>query len=254
MSQPFTPTPPLSAPAPPGDAPTASSDDVAAIIVAAGRGTRAGGDAPKQWQMLGGQMVLAHTLDAVLAAGISRVVLALHADDTDRAQPLLRDGVSIVAGGSSRAASVRNALEALRHAPPGLVLIHDGARPLITRAVIARVLAALQTHPGAAPAIPVTDALWRGADGRVTGTQPRDGLFRAQTPQGFRYAPILSAHRAHQGAAADDVEIARAAGLDVAIVPGDDDNLKLTYPPDFARAAQILRARAAERDQQNSRI
>ncbi|SDX49071.1 2-C-methyl-D-erythritol 4-phosphate cytidylyltransferase [Roseicitreum antarcticum] len=240
------PQPPTSAL--PHDAPAATAGDVAAIIVAAGRGTRAGGDAPKQWQTLCGQMVLAHTLDAILAAGIGRVVLVLHPDDTARARPLLRDGVTVVTGGESRAGSVRNALEHLSHAPPGLVLIHDGARPLIARAVIARVLDALHRHPGAAPALPITDALWRGVDGRVTGTQARDGLFRAQTPQGFRFHQILSAHRAHQGDAADDVEIARAAGLDVAIVPGDDDNLKLTYPQDFARAAQILQQRATQQE------
>ena len=97
-------------------------------------------------------------------------------------------------------------------------------------------LAALEHSPGAAPALPVTDALWRGAAGRVAGTQDRAGLWRAQTPQGFRFDDILAAHRAHPGGAADDVEVARAAGLDVAIVEGDEDNLKITLPGDFARA------------------
>ena len=112
--------------------------------------------------------------------------------------------------------------------------------PFASRALIGRVLAALDHHPGAAPALPVTDALWTGAGGRVTGLQPRDGLFRAQTPQGFRFPAILAAHRAHPGGAADDVEVARAAGLDVAIVDGEDENIKLTYPGDFARGERII--------------
>ncbi|NHX27866.1 bifunctional 2-C-methyl-D-erythritol 4-phosphate cytidylyltransferase/2-C-methyl-D-erythritol 2,4-cyclodiphosphate synthase, partial [Escherichia coli] len=105
-----------------------------------------------------------------------------------------------------------------------------------------RVLDALATHPGAAPALPVTDALWRGQDGAVTASQPREGLFRAQTPQGFHLGAIRAAHAAHPGgAAADDVEVALAAGLDVAIVEGDETNLKITHPGDFARAARILK-------------
>ncbi len=122
-------------------------------------------------------------------------------------------------------------------------MIHDAARPLVTRPVIDRVLAALDHSPGAAPALAVTDALWTGAQDHVTGTRDRTGLYRAQTPQGFHFDAILAAHRAHQGEAADDVEVARAAGLTVAIVPGDEDNLKLTFPGDFARAEAILKGR-----------
>jgi 2-C-methyl-D-erythritol 4-phosphate cytidylyltransferase / 2-C-methyl-D-erythritol 2,4-cyclodiphosphate synthase len=136
-----------------------------------------------------------------------------------------------VEGGATRDASVRNALEALEGTGVTRVLIHDGARPLVMRRVIGRVLAALEAYPGAAPALPVTDALWRGRRGTwCSGTQDRAGLWRAQTPQGFRFDAILAAHRAHPGGAADDVEVARAAGLDVAIVEGDEANLKLTFP------------------------
>ena len=209
----------------------------AAIIVAAGRGTRAGGDIPKQWQMLAGKPVLAHTI-AAFAPLVDRVILAIHPDDHARAAGF---GLPIVHGGATRAASVRAALEWLAdNGGADLVLIQDGARPLTPPAVIARVLAALQNHDGAAPALPVTDALWRGGD-LVTGTAPRDGLFRAQTPQGFRFAPILAAHRAAKGDEADDVEVARAAGLSVAIVAGDEQNLKLTYPADFARAEALIK-------------
>lgn len=212
-----------------------------AVIVAAGRGSRAGGDVPKQWQMLAGQPVLAHTL-AAFRGSVDRVVLVIHPQDRARAEGLAA-GAMIVEGGATRDASVRAALEALAGTGVTRVLIHDGARPLVPTTVIARVLAALEAHAGAAPALPVSDALWRGAAGLVAGTQDRAGLWRAQTPQGFRYDAILAAHRAHAGPAADDVEVARAAGLDVAIVEGDEANLKLTYPGDFARAEAILKGR-----------
>ena len=211
----------------------------AAIIVAAGRGTRAGGELPKQWQMLAGKPVLAHTLAAF--AGFARV-LVIHPDDRARAEAVA-GGALIVEGGATRDASVRAALAALQGRGFARVLIHDGARPLVSQAVIARVLAALDTHPGAAPALAVTDALWTGADGLVSGTRDRAGLYRAQTPQGFRFAEICAAHAAHPGGAADDVEVARAAGLDVAIVEGDEDNIKLTFPGDFARAGALLQRR-----------
>ena len=212
----------------------------AAIIVAAGRGLRAGGDLPKQWQMLGGIPVLAHSLAAF--AGMARL-LVIHPEDRALAEGL---GVELVAGGATRAASVRNALEALAGRGVARVLIHDGARPLVSAAVVGRVLAALDTHPGAAPAVAVSDALWTGAAGLVTGSRDRAGLFRAQTPQGFHFAEILAAHRQHQGEAADDVAVARAAGLEVAIVEGDESNLKLTFPGDFARAEAILKGRDME--------
>lgn len=213
-------------------------DQTAIIIVAAGRGTRAGGDVPKQWQPLAGQPVLAHTLAAF--AGIGRILLVLHPDDMLRGLALTKGRATLIAGGETRDASVRNALESLDGSGISQVLIHDGARPLVSPALITRVLAALDHTPGAAPALSVTDALWTGQAARVTGIQPRDGLYRAQTPQGFRFPAILNAHRAHPGGAADDVAVARAAGLDVAIVEGEEENIKLTYPGDFARAERML--------------
>lgn len=216
----------------------------AAVIVAAGRGSRAGGDLPKQWQMLAGRPVLAHALDA-FRGRVDRLVVVIHPDDRARAAGIAGDAL-LVEGGASRDASVRNALEALAGAGVTRVLIHDGARPLVPGAVIARVLAALEVHQGAAPALAVTDALWRGAEGRVAGTQDRTGLWRAQTPQGFHFDAILAAHRAHPGGAADDVEVARAAGIDVAIVEGDEANLKVTFPGDFARAEAMVKGRGMD--------
>ncbi len=220
-------------------------DQIAAIIVAAGRGTRAGAGLPKQWRSVAGRPVLDWTLQAFRRAGLTQLVVVIHPDDRARAGALLAPGEMLVEGGAERVASVRAALEALAPAPPAQVLIHDGARPLVSAQVIADVRAALADAPAAAPALPVVDALWRGTSGEVQGTAPRDGLFRAQTPQGFDFAAILRAHRTHSGPAADDVEIARAAGLRVAITPGCEDNFKLTYPADFARAERLLTERHA---------
>lgn len=225
---------------------------MAALVVAAGRGTRAGGERPKQYQPLGRASVLAHTIAALAGTGrIGRLVVVIHPDDAQlfRAEvPLPADvPVAVVAGGASRAASVQAGLAALADRAD-YVLVHDGARPLVTGAVVARVLSALQSDRGAAPALRVTDALWSGSAGLVTGTRDRDGLWRAQTPQGFPLRRLAAAHADLAGNTgpepADDVEVARAVGLDVAIVEGDEDNIKITTPADFPRAAAILARRA----------
>ena len=220
---------------------------IAAVVVAAGRGVRAGGDVPKQWRLLGDRVVLAHTLDALRAVDrIGLLCLVIHADDRARLSDLDLTGVTVVTGGATRDASVRAGLEALEDDAPDLVLIHDAARPVLRPALVDRVIAGLGQHDGAAPAVPVTDALWLGTEGLVTGTQDRTGLWRAQTPQGFRFAPILAAPRSHAGSAADVVEVARAAGMDVAIVLGDEENIKITGPDDFARAARALGQEAGQ--------
>lgn len=215
---------------------------IAAVIVAAGRGLRAGGGVPKQWRDLGSRPVAARTLDAFRShPGIDRIVLVLHPDDMGLAPGWERQAdLTVVPGGATRRDSVLAGLEALEGSGVARVLIHDVARPLVSPSLITAVIAALEGMKGAAPALPVTDALWRGAGGRVTGTAPREGLFRAQTPQGFDFAAILAAHRAHHGDAADDVEVARAAGIEVAIVLGEERNLKITTADDFARAETFL--------------
>ena len=213
---------------------------VAAIILAAGRGTRAGGDQPKQWQVLAGRRVIDWTADSFRGMpGIDHIVVVLHADDLALFTP--PEGVSVTIGGASRDASVLCGLQALEGQGFARVLIHDVARPCTPRKVIADVLAALDLAQAAAPGLAVTDALWRGQDDRVTDTAPRDGLFRAQTPQGFHFDALLAAHRAHSGGAVDDVEVARAAGIGVVITAGHADNLKITTPADFAVAERILK-------------
>jgi 2-C-methyl-D-erythritol 4-phosphate cytidylyltransferase/2-C-methyl-D-erythritol 2,4-cyclodiphosphate synthase len=146
-----------------------------------------------------------------------------------------------VCGGMTRQESVRLGLESLEGNPPENVLIHDGVRPLIDGALIDRVLDALADRPAALPVVPVTDTLKRVRDDRVEATLDRSGLFRAQTPQGFRYAEILAAHRRHpDGAVTDDAALAEASGLEVAAVAGDERNIKVTTPSDLERAEGIL--------------
>lgn len=207
---------------------------ITALIVAAGRGTRAGGGLPKQFRPLAGRSVLARAAEALVAA-CDEVVVVVHPDDRARAAAEV-PGALLVDGGATRALSVRAGLAA---AGGTQVLIHDAARPGLTAEVIGRVLAALDGADGAAPALPVTDALWRGGT-EVEGVQDRAGLWRAQTPQGFATAAIRAAHEAHPGGAADDVEVALAAGIRVAIVPGDEALAKITGPEDHARMERAL--------------
>ncbi len=213
--------------------------------MAAGRGTRMGGDLPKQYQSVAGRMVVAHTIARLAShARLTEFVLVIHPQDEDLATMALAqagiNGAACVHGGTTRAASVSRGLEALGP-KVGTVLIHDAARPFVSHAVIDRVLVALESAPAAAPALPVVDALWRGtATNDVETSVARDGLWRAQTPQGFDLAAIRAAHSKAPENAADDVEVARAAGLTVRIVAGDEENFKLTRPGDMERAEQVV--------------
>jgi 2-C-methyl-D-erythritol 4-phosphate cytidylyltransferase/2-C-methyl-D-erythritol 2,4-cyclodiphosphate synthase len=169
---------------------------------------------------------------------ISGIAVVLHADDMAEAKAFNTRGIATTQGGAERNLSVHAGLRTLP--PCDAVLIHDAARACVSLQIITDVIAALADHSGAAPGLAVTDALWTGADGIVTGTQDRNGLFAAQTPQGFHFDAIMAAHDTYAGAAADDVAVARAAGLNIAITQGDPDNIKITTPADFTRAARIL--------------
>lgn len=210
---------------------------IAALIVAAGQGVRSGSEVPKQYRRIGGRAVLAHAIDALTAhPAIDSVQIvigagqeALYAEAIgDRALP------APVTGGATRRDSVIAGLNAI---DAEIVLIHDAARPFLPAAVIDRLLAALETSDGAIPALPVADTLAMG-DALLGDTVPRDGLWRVQTPQTFRRAPILAAHQAWEPAreATDDAQVARAHGLSVAIVEGDRALEKLTYAADFEAA------------------
>jgi 2-C-methyl-D-erythritol 4-phosphate cytidylyltransferase/2-C-methyl-D-erythritol 2,4-cyclodiphosphate synthase len=213
------------------------------LIVAAGRGTRAGGDVPKQYQYLCGKPVLHHTIIACLTSDrISAVRVVIHPDDQgvyDNATHLISDPrlEPPVFGGDSRSASVRLGLAACVGSH---VLIHDGARPLVTKHDIEAVLDALGTYRAAFLAIPVADALWRGQGGVAISPQSRDNLWRAQTPQGFHLADIIAAHTASTTSQADDVETAVACGISVQIVQGSERNIKITHSSDFVLAAQLM--------------
>lgn len=229
-----------------------------ALIVAAGRGLRFGGPLPKQYRLLAGVPVLRRSALAYLGhPGIDAVRIVI-----DPAARELYDAAvgalglpEPLAGGADRQESVRLGLEALaREAPaPDRVLIHDAARPLVDAATIAGVIAALDDAPGAIAAVPLADTLKRatasgGDRPAVAGTVDRGGLWRAQTPQGFRFQPILHAHRAAAGAAlTDDAAVAEAAGLPVRLVPSSEENFKVTTEADLARAEALLAAAAESR-------
>ncbi|GAA4258189.1 bifunctional 2-C-methyl-D-erythritol 4-phosphate cytidylyltransferase/2-C-methyl-D-erythritol 2,4-cyclodiphosphate synthase [Azospirillum formosense] len=215
-----------------------------ALIVAAGIGQRFGAEQPKQYLDLAGQPVLRRTVEAFRRhpkVSAVRVVINPAFRDLYDAAVAGLDLPEPVAGGASRQDSVRNGLEALAESAPDLVLIHDAARPLIDADTIDAVIAALDTHPAALAAVPVADTLKRGEDGLVAGTVDRDGLWRAQTPQGFRFPEILAAHRSAAGLElTDDAAVAERAGLPVALVPAREENFKVTTPADLTRAARAL--------------
>eukprot|EP01035_Chromulina_nebulosa_P013391 gene13391-17791_t len=213
-----------------------TSPRIAALIVAAGQGVRSGAALPKQFAAVAGKPMIAHSHAALTAhPSIDQVLVAIGAGQESLLQDALGE-VRHVPGGASRRMSVRNGLEALAADAPDFVLIHDAARPFIPFAVVDRLIAALAHDQGAVPALPVADTLVRG-DGALGAVVPRDGLHRVQTPQAFRFADILAAHRGWYGdEPTDDAQMLRAAGGTVALVEGDMMLEKITHPADFAAA------------------
>ena len=215
-----------------------------ALIVAAGRGHRFGGEIPKQYRALGGSSVLRHSAETLLAhPGIAGLRVVIHPDDRALYDAAVRglDLLDPVPGGETRQDSSRNGLDSLKDLSPDRVLIHDAARPFLDADIIERTLTALETSEATLVAVPVVDTLKREADGKVSDTVGRDGLWRAQTPQGFHFAPILAAHAAAAGRGlTDDAAVAEAAGLTVALVPGSEANFKITTEDDLARAEGML--------------
>ncbi|OJW28929.1 MAG: bifunctional 2-C-methyl-D-erythritol 4-phosphate cytidylyltransferase/2-C-methyl-D-erythritol 2,4-cyclodiphosphate synthase [Rhodospirillales bacterium 69-11] len=211
---------------------------IASLLVAAGSGVRFGAETPKQFLRIGGKPVIRHAAEALAA-------------ESDILQPV-GDAAAIeaaltglphrpvVAGGATRQDSVRAGLEALAPFAPDIVLVHDAARPIVPKGTIAALVAALAEAPGAIPAAPVADTLKRVVAGAITETVPRDGLFRAQTPQAFRFATLLAAHRAELQGATDDASLLEAAGERVLVVPGSEDNIKLTWPEDLGRLERAM--------------
>ena len=217
----------------------------AALIVAAGRSQRFGGDGPKQYAALRGEPLLRRTLRAFSGhPGIGEIAVAIHPDDHDLFQAAAAGLARVrpVPGGATRQESVRRGLEALAATAPDLVLIHDGARPMVELALIDRVIAGLASADGVLPVTPVSDTLKRIEAGAVAATVARDNIVRAQTPQGFRFAAILAAHRAHADEAlTDDAGVMERAGHKVIAVDGDESNVKVTNMDDLARLNAMLR-------------
>ena len=214
--------------------------NIAQILVAAGRGARIGGDTPKQYRQIGGKTVLKRTIEATLAEPQILETIIVVAKDDSYIEGIVFDipGMRVVQGGATRTASVKAGLAALSEDPPDLVLIHDGARPFVTRNVISDVISALSHSPAAVPALPIADAL-KDLDGRSVD---REKLRRVQTPQGFHFAKIWEAFQklGEQESFADDIEVAVAMGIEVAFTQGDPNNFKVTYPEDFAKAELML--------------
>jgi 2-C-methyl-D-erythritol 4-phosphate cytidylyltransferase / 2-C-methyl-D-erythritol 2,4-cyclodiphosphate synthase len=223
---------------------------VYALLVAAGRGDRFGGAVPKQYLPVGGSVVLRHAVRAFVAhPRIAAVLVAIRPQDRplyDRAiagLPVLPP----VAGGASRQESVRLGLEALVARHPERVLIHDGARPFPDAGLIDRVIDALERAAAAVPCLALRDTIKRAAKGAIRATVERSELWRAQTPQGFRFGPILAAHRAAAGRElTDDSAVAEAAGIEPLLVEGSENNLKVTTPDDLAAAERLFAARQGE--------
>jgi 2-C-methyl-D-erythritol 4-phosphate cytidylyltransferase/2-C-methyl-D-erythritol 2,4-cyclodiphosphate synthase len=230
----------------------------AALIVAAGQGRRTGASIPKQYATLGAEAVLTRTLRVFLDhPAVDLVIVAIAAADRAPYDQAIGEGhpklLPAAVGGVTRQRSVLNGLHALRPQAPARVLIHDAARPFVTSDVIDRVLQALQHSPAAIAALPLADTLKRaGPDGCIAATIDRAGLWRAQTPQGFRYDAILEAHEAAAAAGRDDLTddaaVAEWAGLAVELVEGSEANVKLTTAQDMASAALLAQAPAALAD------
>lgn len=218
--------------------PLPAAPRIACVLVAAGSGQRFGADTPKQFLTCAGRPVIRHAAEALARAGIliqpvgeaSPIAAALGGLPHRPAVP----------GGATRQASVRAGLEALASEAPDIVLVHDAARPFIPLGTLEALAVALATNPGAIPAVPVADTLKRGEGGTIAATVDRTGLFRAQTPQAFRYPLLLALHRTTPEGATDDASLLEAAGHAVALVPGHEDNIKITWPEDLTRMERIL--------------
>lgn len=224
-------------------APRAPLLPFAAVIVAAGKGLRAGQPLPKQFALWRGKPVLRHSAASLLEAGAAPLVIAIPENGEEHANVALAglDGFELVIGGETRQQSVAAALERIGHAER--VLIHDAARPNLSLPVIERLLDALESHPGAIPVLPVVDSLAIAENGEMAGTAAREELRRVQTPQAFRFTDILAAHREWHGQsnAGDDAQVLRAAGGRIALVEGDEILAKLTFAEDFMAALPAVR-------------
>ncbi|MGB7374586.1 bifunctional 2-C-methyl-D-erythritol 4-phosphate cytidylyltransferase/2-C-methyl-D-erythritol 2,4-cyclodiphosphate synthase [Pontixanthobacter sp.] len=218
---------------------------LAAIIVAAGKGLRAGQVLPKQFAIWRGKPVLRHSADAFIRGGAAPVVVVIPQGTGDIAKAALAglSGIRLVIGGATRQDSVRAGLESLAGTDTDIVMIHDAARAVLPDAVITRLRDAVLRSDGAVPVLPVVDSLAVDTDGMMAGSADRTALRRVQTPQAFQFSTILAAHRAwsEPGSAGDDAQVLRAAGGTVTHVAGDEALKKLTFAEDFMTGLPMVR-------------
>ncbi|MEJ7935583.1 bifunctional 2-C-methyl-D-erythritol 4-phosphate cytidylyltransferase/2-C-methyl-D-erythritol 2,4-cyclodiphosphate synthase [Sphingobium sp. AN558] len=221
---------------------TQCNDRTVALLVAAGRGSRAGGDCPKQFRLVGGKAVVAHAVEALSAHPmIDAIYIVIGEGQETEASALVTDGkiAAFVTGADSRRGSVKAGLQAIASSGGAArILIHDAARPFLPATVVDRLLTALERSAGAIPVLPVADTLLREKGGLAGDTVDRAGLCRVQTPQAFRFEAIVAAHRQWDETreATDDAQILKDAGHILTLVAGDERLEKLTYPEDFDRA------------------
>lgn len=217
-----------------------------AVVVAAGAGLRAGPGEPKAWRMLGSRPVIRWSVEGLLSAGAREVVVVVARDRLTQVDEALEglENWRAVTGGKTRADSVQAGLAAITAGRNQPILVHDAARPFVTREHVDRLLAALDLADGAVPALPVPDTLKRG-DVLVDETVSREGLWRAQTPQAFRFGRLKAAYRRWPTGEepTDDAAVVERAGGSVAMIPGDPMLMKLTYPADFLMAEQLAASR-----------
>ena len=213
----------------------------ALILVAAGRGERAGGDIPKQYHQIAGKPLLQWTLETLINMAFFdeiRLVVAKNDEFIDSLLKGMNIKLQLCEGGATRTLSVRSGLKSLENSDIDHVFIHDAARPFVTPALLTELSGALKTHSAAVPSLPIADAI-KDLDGNAVN---RDALRRMQTPQAFHYAEIKAAFDAHtlEESFADDIAVAKQAGLSIAFTTGDEGNFKVTYPEDFNKAEQRL--------------
>ena len=223
-----------------------SGGKAAAVVLAAGTGSRVGGAIPKQYRQIGGQPLAAHSIRTFLESqAISRCIVVINVDHRsiydELILPIFAERCQVVAGGASRTESVACALEHLAGADVNHVLIHDGARPFLTVKLITALLDELVSSDAVVPAIPVADALWKACDSHLHSTVSRQGLVRTQTPQAFAFDEILTAYRQRTGDTHDCAAIASDSGMKVTCIAGETDNFKITHEDDFLRAEERLR-------------
>jgi len=215
---------------------------IAQIIVAAGKGARVGGAIPKQYRLLGGKTVLERTYQAMTASQhIEQTVIVIARDDKQAASIINKQSVGFATGGATRTESVKAGLLALNAFNPDYVLIHDAARPFVSPNLIKRLIIALDSADAAVPILPLADAI-KTYDDRIGVDVSRDTIRAVQTPQAFRYEAIMKAFNclSNEDSFSDDIAVAHNAGLTIADVEGERENIKLTYPEDFERSEREI--------------